>query len=264
MTVAIGLVCSDGVVVASDSLASGGSQGWVASKATKVFKAPRLPLIWTASGSVHMIEEVATTIREMDAEIYGIGRNDSLPLFLQPALESIRSQFTNHAVKRMREIYTSALPNAEKQADPRHPGHHVHEAEFLFLGFTNGQPFFLHLDEFGGMNWVHLDNKFRSIGSGGDFAAAGAALLENYVQADLAVEQGLQVAYRAIEATCRISTALVRTPVQLAVADADGTRILDEDAIRVVQHDVESWTDWEKNRFLQPAPERPEEVPPKF
>ena len=45
MTVALGLVCSDGVLVASDSMASNGR---VASAAIKVHRLDKRPIVWTA------------------------------------------------------------------------------------------------------------------------------------------------------------------------------------------------------------------------
>jgi 20S proteasome alpha/beta subunit len=66
MTVALGLVCSDGVLVASDSMAS---EGRLASTAVKVHSLPKRPIVWTASGSVFVIEEAANQLSNLEAQI---------------------------------------------------------------------------------------------------------------------------------------------------------------------------------------------------
>ena len=63
MTVAIGLVCNDGVLVASDSMAS---EAQTAHDVTKVFKLDCCPVVWTAAGSVYVIEEVKTALAGID------------------------------------------------------------------------------------------------------------------------------------------------------------------------------------------------------
>ena len=60
MTIAVGLVCSDGVIIASDSMASSGN---VAVHADKVYRLDHLPVVWSASGSVYVIEEVEQHLR---------------------------------------------------------------------------------------------------------------------------------------------------------------------------------------------------------
>lgn len=52
---------------------------------------------------------------------------------------------------------------------------------------------------------------------------------------------GLQVAYRTIEATCRVSAGLVGLPVQLAVVDETGGRELEPVEVNQVRDEVAGW-----------------------
>ncbi len=85
MTVALGLICSDGVLVASDSMASNGP---VASTAVKVHRFEQQPTVWTASGSVYVIEEAAQQLANLETQIGQ--RPDVASAFGEPNLAVIR------------------------------------------------------------------------------------------------------------------------------------------------------------------------------
>src|SRR5689334_9954730 len=97
MTVAIGLVCKDGVLVASDSMAS---DPLTAHNITKVFKLECCPVVWTASGSVYVIEEVKTALDGIDRPNTKTGGPPVA--FAQPDLTALRGSLKGAIHRTMR------------------------------------------------------------------------------------------------------------------------------------------------------------------
>lgn len=258
MTVAIGLVCKDGVVVASDSMSSAGA---IAHQGQKVKAVEDLRLVWTASGSVYIIEEVEVAMVALgkEAESEAAIRET----FQEPKLQLARQNIAEHARKSMDKAYKSALsgvaPIPLAGGGTRHPWH----SDFLFAGYANKTPYLLEVAGDGQLNW-HTTHGFSSVGSGGPFAEVARGLMEHYVQgSEIPVALGLWVAFRTIDTTCRVSTQFVGLPVQLAVVDDSGARVLSQDEVDEVDEGVQGWLVEEKDTLRQPgeAPEALEEPP---
>lgn len=259
MTVAIGLVCLDGVVVAADSLSSSGG---VARQGQKVRALSTLPVAWTSSGSVYVIEDVEMALNELDAlaaETVEIKES-----FVKPNLPVVRQNLAQYVRGAMTKCYKSLMPGYQMVptvAGPKHPW----ASDFLIVGYSDKTPYFLEIADDGQLNW-HTEARFYAVGSGGEFAAVTEALMAHYVEGgDLTVDMGLQVAARAIETTCRVSSAHVRGPVQLAVVDEAGARVLDQSDVDQVMHGVEAWLELEKDTLqtsIAPAVEI--ENPPEY
>lgn len=257
MTVAIGLVCSDGVVVASDSMASNEYQ--IAHQSQKVRAVEDLHVVWTASGSKYIIEEVEGAFQELG----NLATSEQMvrDTFTTPILDRVRRNVSQHVHEAMKKAYKTTMPGVSsiqlRTGGTRHPWH----SDFLVLGYANETPYFLELAGDGQLNW-HTDGKFAAVGSGGPFAEVANGLMAHYVEGrELPVELGLWVAYRTIETTCRVSSSYVGPPVQLAVADIDGARVLTSDEVDEVEAGVEGWLQVESSSLARPdqAPQSPED-----
>lgn len=232
MTVALGLVCRDGVVVAADSM---GSSGNIAGHSEKVKALENLPVVWTGAGSVYVLEEVEQKLLEID----------STP--------EVARHFTEPDPLELRKILKSNVIGAMKACNASTPhanapqGAIFFPTDTLFLGFSNGRPYFLEVAQDGQLNW-HTDRGFYAIGSGGEFATVARALMEHHLQeGHLELDQGRQLAWRTVDTTIAVSSAGVGPPVQMAVADDHGARILGDDEIRVVREQVSSWKQFERD-----------------
>jgi hypothetical protein len=73
------------------------------------------------------------------------------------------------------------------------------------------------------------------------FATVARGLMAHYLSTPLSIEQSMKVACRAIETTCEVSPGGVGLPVQIAVVDASGARVLDKDAVDAVDALVARW-----------------------
>lgn len=260
MTVALGLVCSDGVLVASDSMASNGP---VASNAVKVHQFAHQPIVWTASGSVYVIEETAHQLSELEKRL---GENPQVEaLFAEPNLSVIRQNIATCLKQTMAQCYGSALPFGVNQQVTG--GHHPFITDFLVAGYAQTTPYLLEVANDGQVNW-HTDVGFYAIGSGGTFAAVAQGLMKHYLEAGpLPLQYGTQLAYRTIETACDVSSMFVRTPVQLAVVDKNGARVLDHGEIEQLKDEVMGWKQLERDalwRMVSDVPVEELETPPSF
>ncbi len=260
MTVAIGLVCSDGVVVATDTNAVCGG---TVRPTVKVHAFLNAPTLWTASGSVYVIEDVEAALAELDEnDLSRDGPNPVKRALVQGDKAQIRQKVGGAIHKAVEACYGNALPHGVNTGVQ---GRHSFASDFLVLGWSieNG-PYFLEFAHNAEMNW-HTDAGFFAIGSGGEFAMVANALMAHYVEGEpLAVEDGLLLAWRTIDTTCSVSSALLGGPVQLAVADKDGARALSDAAIEEVKTAVAGWKEIEREsirRRKSSEPEQPDELP---
>lgn len=246
VTVALGLVCRDGVLVASDSMATG--EGF-ASKSIKVRRFDRIPAIWTAAGSVFTMEEVQLVLDREDAA----GTADGPPgAYLTPDLAPIRQRLHGPINRAMRGAYDKCL-----SAGPPVDGRVAlpFAASFLILGYSAETPWFLEFAGDGQVNW-HTESGFYAVGSGGPFATLAHASMEHYITDDLSLSDGKKLAYRAIETTINSSHFGVAGPVQMAVCDGSGPRILSDEEMNLLSVEVDTWKTLERESLkLVGAPE---------
>ncbi len=260
MTVALGLVCSDGVLVASDSMASNGP---VASSSVKVHRFADQPIVWTASGSVFVIEEVGQQLANVEKQIAQVPEIQAA--FAQPNLAIIRQNMAGCLKQTMQQCYASALPfGANQQING---SHHPFITDFLVAGYTQQTPYLLEVANDGQVNW-HTNEGFYAIGSGGAFAAVAQGLMKHYLNGSpLPLQYGIQLAYRTIETACDVSSMFVRTPVQLAIVDKNGARVLGHDEIEQLKVEVLGWKQLERDalwRKVSDVPAEELETPPSF
>src|SRR5438132_72020 len=126
MTVAIGLVCSDGVIVASDSMLATGP---VANIGQKVFALERLRAVWAGAGFTYTTESVGQTLRQLE------GDGKVTHAFTQTDLPAIRTALESRVVQAtMKRCYDSVLATSEDQKKV------VPIAEFMVLGWGKQGP----------------------------------------------------------------------------------------------------------------------------
>lgn len=234
MTVALGLVCNDGVLIATDSM---GSDGPVASESKKVRQLAPFPAVWTASGSVFVMEEVQ---REVFDDLKK-RQNQHSRSFRDCEQEKIRAALAPNVAKTMTQAYA-------RHTQPVYPGQpHPFGTDFLVLGYGNGKPWFLELAANGECNW-HTERGFKAIGSGGGMAAAAQALMRHHTaEGPMALEYGMPLAYRVIDTVIRTSSRGVGPPVQMAVVDDSGSRIIAEDEHEKLKNSVAGWEQIERD-----------------
>ncbi|GAA1562469.1 hypothetical protein GCM10009789_14570 [Kribbella sancticallisti] len=246
MTVAVGLVCSDGVLVASDSMATG--EG-VAAHSIKVRQFGRSPIIWTAAGSVFVMEEVTTVLEKED-----LAGTPEAPkaAYTKPDLPAIRNSLHTPINTAMRKAYAKELygpPSTDGQLRI------MFRTDFLMLGHANDTSWFLEFAGDGQVNW-HTDARFYAVGSGGPYATVAHALMSHYIGDGVTLEQGKLIAYRAIQTTIEVSPSGVGLPVQMAICDNSGARILEKPELDQIGFAVDGWKVLERETLTQSVAEK--------
>lgn len=232
MTVAIGLVCGDAVLVAADSKATDVA---TAHNEPKVHVLEGCPVIWTGAGSKYVMEEVGFELDEFTKRHAHAAEPPSCLCIPDPRVFRERLKEAIHPP--MQRCYEGALC-----ATPREPGTIPKdlETQFLVLDRLGGVPRFLEFAEAGDVE-SHADLGFYGVGIGGPHAMVALALMEHHFGTPLSLRQGLMVAYRTIETVCNVATGGVGLPVQIAIATGDGARILTTDEIVQIGTGVDRW-----------------------
>ena len=156
-----------------------------------------------------------------------------------PDPKGIRTTLAPKVTEAMKKCYESALPFGLNQQINQQ--HHPFISDFLLLGWSQKTAGFLEIDQMGQMNW-HTVPKFAAVGSGGEFATVAQALMRHHVEGrEVTIDDGLLIAYRAIETTCGVSSSGVGLPVWLATSTDKGARVLDRAEIDKVETEVLGW-----------------------
>ena len=250
MTVAIGVVCSDGVVVASDSMASAGP---TARNVVKVHAVPQLGLVWTGAGSVYLMEEVETAMNELAKD------NAVQAVCKEPSTAGIRKRIGAKLSAVYQSTYKGSLLSLGPQQVP-----HTMASDLLVAGWSRGTPWFFEFAHDGQQNW-HTAAGFASVGSGGPFAEVAGALMSHYLErGPLSLDDGKLVAYRAIDTTCAVSSAAVGPPVCMALASTEDCSVLAPETLREIEVGVQRWKQLESETLealRAPGEVKPEEPP---
>lgn len=227
MTIALGLVCSDGVLVASDSM---GHSGPIATRVEKARALTGSSVVWAVSGSTFTTQRIEESISKND-------RRRSLKVTPAKLADRLRPV--------VQEAY--AVPSPAPGADSDTSA--VHAAEALLLGWCEDEPSFVHLPA----DLAPVDccgRSFVAIGSGHEFAAVVHATLRHQAGPALTLQQGMLLAYRIVATVCEVSSWGVALPVQIAVADAGGARVLGDRDLEEIDTGVQRWLASETAGFL--------------
>ncbi|WP_373695166.1 hypothetical protein [Actinomycetospora aeridis] len=231
MTVAVGIVYSRGVVIASDSM---GSSGTVASRVDKAKAMSNHPIVWAMSGSRYVIQEASRFVEKYDSD----GRSRATPEKLAHKLRPVIS-----------DAYQ--LPSLEPGGSASDLHHHSSEA--LLAGWTRKGPSLVHLPS--DLAPVECSSRtFVAIGAGHEFAAASQATLAHYFYEHLSAEQAFLLAYRVVAAVCSVSSWGVAPPIQMASADEHGARVISARDVEHVEFGVQRWLQAETDGFSNVGP----------
>lgn len=227
MTVAIALVCEDGVLLASDSM---GASGSLASPVTKVYSCGTFPVAWTYAGTLYMGQQVG---RALETEID------------QVDLKQWRLRDPHAAASEIVDIIGRSVKTALDVLRVAPDQDNPHDSEFLVAGFARS-PFVVHIRH--DLSWeLETGDRLLSIGSGHEFAAVAQSLMRHYIEGGIDLEQATAVAYRAIETVCNVSSFGVSLPVQIATTMHEAARVLGPDEVEAVGITVDRWKQLERD-----------------
>ncbi len=237
MTLVIGLVCRDGVIMASDSQATEAT-GEVRRSDIKVFPLTDRAL-WGASGMGQVIRDIGTAMAQARPTLEAAGPNLGQMLSIV-----IKPQLTRHYSNYVQVPMT--MPNPPQTI-------------VLACGFS---------PETGG--WIvevdqncqysyYADVGFHAIGSAAGFAQLANALMAHFHPKDKPLSHGKLIAYRAVDVAIKTAASGVDPPIQMSIVDATGVHDLSADELKDLESSVGGWVQLESetlNQYLrEPAPE---------
>jgi 20S proteasome alpha/beta subunit len=241
MTLIIGLVCTDGVLLASDSM---GSSGKIATAVQKAKIMKEHPVIWGMSGSAYVIQQTERAVRKLE-------RNSRAKPTAPKLAEKVREAI----------IEAQAIPTTPPGGDERDRERHISEALILDWEPKSGGSIIHIPDDLAPID-CH-DRPFIAIGSGHEFAATVYETLSHHLTKPLPLKQACLFAYRAIATVCRVSSWGVGLPVQIAVADGDGAKLLGSQELDQLEDGVQRWlaSDAENFRNEGDSPQPAKQLP---
>lgn len=230
MTVALGLVCSDGALLAADSM---GMQGRLASSIVKVRVLGSAPAAWTFAGSGFIAQEVEEALASLDQEWAA----ETHRHWYTPDVQEIKRDLADRLRPVIKDSYQSiATPPGERGGN--------HATEFMFTGWGNEGGYLIRL--YADLAITTQVEPLAAIGFGHEYAAVASALMSHHLQVQPNLHQGKLLAHRTITTVCEVSAGGVGLPVQIATVGKDGACVLATSEVDAVSVAVDRWKELER------------------
>jgi 20S proteasome alpha/beta subunit len=223
MTVALSIMCADGVVIAADSQITDSERGMS-------FPGQKLHALgehaaWAGSGARGVLLDVE---KALDAAAEKIFASDQVSHALQQVvLPILRHHYEN---------FIEEVPGEASEGTP--------SAYLLAAGYSNDEPFIVEINP-NGMVSRYEDIGFHAIGSGAPMAQQAGALLAHFRMVDRPVDYGVLAAVRVIKALT-VTSPSVGLEIDVARITPDGSYHLNDDEVKAVREDVERWVEEER------------------
>ena len=193
-TTTLGMVCKDGVVVATERRATMGTL--IAHKTTKKLFKVDDHLALTTAGLVGDVQVLARYL-SAEAKLYKLGRETKMPV---EAAATLMANILNQ-----RKFYP-------------------YYVQLIIGGYDSSGGHVFSLDSAGGA----IPDKYTSTGSGSPYVFG---VLEDHYREDMTVEEGIDLAIRAITAAMKRDSAS-GDGIDVAVITPDGFRLLSDDEVK--------------------------------
>jgi len=242
MTLIIALSCRDGIVMASDGQATGGSAGGpIRMPIQKIFKINE-HVLFGAAGNVGIIQRSRDVIRSFSVKL-----EEEWDYQLMDEIRKALFEVYKNEVDRHRAFYGDT-PEGDIRNAP--------VSDVLLCNFsTKGE-------ETQKVIW-HIapdcsDERLDEIGYGcsGSGDVFAHTLLKNYLVKELDVEKGTLVAYRVIKEAIEIGAYGLGEPIDVWVITKEGCKRLSEEELMALEDASNTWKEMERAVFEKIYEER--------
>lgn len=223
VTVALSIMCADGVVIASDSQITDSDRGMS-------FPGQKLHHLgehaaWAGSGARGVLLDIE---KALHAEAEKIVASDEVSRSLQRVVVPILRYHYEHFIE--------DVPGEDRHGGP--------SAYLLAAGYSNDEPFIVEINP-NGMVSRYEDIGFHAIGSGAPMAQQAGTLLSHFRMVDRPVDYGVLAAVRVIDALS-VTSPSVGLEIDVARITPDGARALDDDEVEEARENVKGWVESER------------------
>lgn len=226
MTLIVALACQDAVVMAADRQATelqGTNIGVAVRHDTVKIHALGSSMLWAASGSVGIIQDIGDALEEWAAA--NTSKHNLAAKRMKPELVKVIAP----VVKRAYEGWT-AVPGT---------GNMPPSTSVMLCGHTDGRRWILEISENGLGEFK--EHGFTSLGSAYHLAAVAAAMVSEYAAPTRSLIEGRLLALRILETAVQAAAFGVGGDPMVGVVDAAGATILADDDVRQLQDQVAQW-----------------------
>jgi len=235
MTLIIALACRNGIIMASDGQATGGSAGGpIRMPIHKIFKINE-SVLFGAAGSVGVIQRSRDRMYSFSKDLKGDWNYD----LMEKVRKSLFSVYKNE-IERHRAFY---------KGTPRENISNAPIADVLLCSFLKKE------DKEQKIIW-HIapdcsDERLDEIGYGcsgsGDIFAH--TLLKNYLVGELDIEEGKLVVYRVIKEAIEIGAYGLGEPIDIWTITDKGIKKISQDEMMAIDDTCNSWKEVEREVF---------------
>jgi 20S proteasome alpha/beta subunit len=223
MTVAIAIPCSDGIVLAADSM---GHAERIATKVQKISVVGPHQIAVATSGSEFMTQALLDAVENQGS--------------LVQLTDMVRG--LGEAISAARQV---PIPPANGSASP-------HGIEALFAFWSGPGSSVVHLpDDLACVECI--DKPFVAAGSAADFANVVFETLSHLVDARPTLSQGKLLAYRIVSTVCQVSSWGVGLPVQMSTVTEQGAEIVPSTELEQLNAEVARWLAVESTYLIEAA-----------
>ncbi len=229
MTLIVALACKDGVILTSDSQATTLSTGGPIRRTISKIKHLGDHKLWSASGTVGMIQKIEAVFSDLPKEILNASLNE--PQLRRTILENAHA-LRAQELQRHRALYGQGRDMEAGVADPliiEHQGN----PRIWHINPDCADEF---LEEFG----------YGASGIGDIFAHT---LLKNFKIKEFSIEQAALVAYRVLRDAIDIGAFGLGEPIDIWVIDKDGIRHKQESEMLALRDAYATWREAEEETF---------------
>ncbi|WBB79768.1 proteasome protein [Micromonospora sp. WMMD882] len=223
MTVVLAVVCSDGVVIGSDSQITESDRG-LSYPAQKLHPLGSCAA-WGGSGARGVLNDLRPILEE------------SAPAILEAP--DIGDEIQERVLPILKKHYGNYIPEVPGEGS----GGGV-SAYLLAAGYSQGGPWIVEINP-NGLIGRYEDVGFHAIGSGAPMAQQAGALLAHFRMTERSVEYGVLGIVRVLDTLSQTSPS-VGGPFSVARIQEDGAHHLDEKEITKALKDVQRWCDLEQ------------------
>ncbi len=231
MTLIVALGCKDGIIMASDGQATGGSIGGpIRMPIQKIFKVNK-NVLFGAAGSVGLIQRSRDHIYLFSEKLEEEWDYDLMEKVRNSLLDVYKNEIDRH------RVFYKGTPQEDISNAP--------SADVLLCKFSNNQKTIWHISP------DCSDERLDEIGYGcsGIGAIFAHTLLKNYSVKELDVEKGKLVAYRVIKEAIEIGAYGLGEPIDIWTITNNNIERISQKELMGINDTYNSWKEVERKVF---------------
>jgi len=231
MTLIVGLKCRDGIVMASDGQATGGSAGGpIRMPSQKIFKISE-NVLFGAAGSVGVIQKSREVIVLFSTQLNGDWNRDLMENVRKTLFGVYKNEIERH------KAFYQGTPQQDIRLAPI--------ADVLLCKYSAEQQIIWHIAP------DCSDERLEEIGYGcsGSGDVFAHTLLKNYLAEKMDVEKGKLVVYRVIKGAIEIGAFGLGEPIDIWTINNNGIKRIDRNELMALDDTYNTWKEMEREVF---------------